>query len=71
MIKSIIGFFKKPKLILRVRKCPFCDSDQLLIRAFEDSGLFYVNCARCGSKGPMADGEIESIKRWNKVARNG
>lgn len=71
MIKSIIDFFRKPKLVLRIRKCPFCASDQLLLRAFEDSGLFYVHCARCGSKGPLGNGEIESIKRWNKVAKNG
>ena len=72
MISQFIrNLFFTQKMVLKVRPCPFCKSSKLIMRKLEDTGLTFVNCAVCCARGPLADGELESIKRWNKVIQNG
>jgi hypothetical protein len=68
MWSNFLRMFKSSKMVLRVRSCPFCNSSKLILRKLEDTGLTFVNCASCCARGPLADGELESIKRWNRMA---
>lgn len=56
------------KTILKVRKCPFCSSEKLLLMQNQNQD-YYVWCPSCNSKGLPHENMIESLKSWNKLAK--
>ena len=53
----------------RLLPCPFCGSSKVAIEEADDF-LFYVECAKCGSKGANSTDADQAVENWNKRNNN-
>lgn len=55
-------------MVLRVRKCPYCDSIDLVIRIDMQSEEKWVQCLVCDARGPKDFRAVDAVKKWGVVA---
>ena len=53
----------------KLKPCPFCGSSKVAIEEADDF-LFYVECAKCGSKGADSTDADRAVENWNKRTNN-
>lgn len=52
---------------MRLKSCPFCGKGQSKLDVFSDEhGQCWIVCTACRCTGPLAYGEKEAAKLWNK-----
>lgn len=47
---------------MKIKKCPFCGSDDLHVQGNKST---YVYCENCDTYGPDGEDEEEAIRLWN------
>jgi hypothetical protein len=52
----------------KLRKCPFCQSDDVSVESPYGCGLFRVECGNCNATGPSYDTRKKYGKDWPRDA---
>jgi transcription elongation factor Elf1 len=47
-----------------VNECPVCGSEKYVIKSHHE---IWIECKRCGLKGPKAEKLQQAIRKWNRV----
>lgn len=46
--------------------CPWCGTNEHMEVGYEEPGLYYAVCRKCGCHGPVSDySEMTAVKDWN------
>jgi len=55
----------RPRELLEgeLRQCPFCGGGMFVL---QDDDAHVVRCEDCNARGPEADDEEESVRKWNE-----
>ena len=50
----------------KLKPCPFCGGPIGALQPVNDSGIYYIYCAKCGAEGPLYRDENMAIAAWNR-----
>ena len=50
----------------KLKPCPFCGSDDLIVCESKKRAYFYVSCYECGAECGGCEGLEEAIEEWNR-----
>ncbi len=72
LIKNILNTVKKnftfSKMVLKVRKCPYCDNINLAIRIDIKTNEKWIECPSCLARGPKDFSAVTAIRKWGIIA---
>jgi transcription elongation factor Elf1 len=68
LLKTLRRNFTFSQMVLNVRKCPFCDSINLVIRIDFRTEEKWISCQNCLARGPRDLSAVAAIRKWGIIA---
>jgi Lar family restriction alleviation protein len=64
-VKARVAAKQREGKMSRIKRCPFCGNDDCVLEATFHS--FFVECQKCGARGPLEIFEEQAIDAWNQA----
>lgn len=55
---------------MKIKKCPFCGSERVMLNSSGKAVFYWVICDSCEAEGPSASTKKEAVEEWNAARRD-